>query len=416
MGDLKKQACAIVDDMRETLVTLSHHIHENPELAFHEVKAAKALTQAVEDQGLPVTREAFGLKTGYAAEFGASTENGTMAILSEYDALPGIGHACGHNIIATAGLGAALALSKIDGLKGKVRYLGTPAEESGGGKEIMAQNGAFDSVDAAMMVHPAGMDLTTMPSIALSSVEAVYEGRSAHASAMPHRGLNALDGVILSYQAIAALRQHIRPSERIHGIITDGGKAPNIVPDRAAALYYIRAQNAQALAVLKERVKNCLESGATASGTSVTLNWAQVDYLDLKTNDRLAKSYDANIRRLGRTPIDASSLPSSFAGSTDMGNVSHRVPSIHPMIACAPSNVVIHNPEFTKWAGSDKGDEAVLDGAKAMAMTAIDYFNDADLRSAAKDEFDASGDASREAVSMSFDENGVMEIGGCGCA
>ena len=158
-----------------------------------------------------------------------------------------------------------------------------------------------------------------MPSIALSSVEAVYEGQSAHASAMPHRGLNELDGVVLSYQAIAALRQHIRPSERIHGIITDGGQAPNIVPDRAAALYYIRAQNAGALATLKSRVKNCLEAGATASGTTVTLNWAQVDYLDLKTNMPLADAYDANIRRLGRDPIDASNLPSSFAGQYGYG-------------------------------------------------------------------------------------------------
>ena len=416
MGDLKSDIFDAVDSLKDTLLGVSHHIHANPELAFEEVIAAECLTHAVEEAALPIQRRAYGLDTGYASEFGSDDSNGTVAILSEYDALPGIGHSCGHNIIAASGLGAALALSKVPGWKGKVRYVGTPAEERGGGKEIMAQNGAFDGVDAAMMIHPAGMDLTTMPSIALSSVEAVYEGQSAHASAMPHRGLNALDGVVLSYQAIAALRQHIRPSERIHGIITDGGQAPNIVPDRAAALYYIRAQNAGALATLKSRVKNCLEAGATASGTTVTLNWAQVDYLDLKTNMPLADAYDANIRRLGRDPIDASNLPSSFAGSTDMGNVSHRVPSIHPMIACAPTNVVIHNPEFAKWAGSDRGDLAVLDGAKALAMTAVDYFESRTLRDTAKSDFEDTAADSTQAVSMAFDANGVMEIGGCGCS
>ncbi len=416
MSELKKQVCDAIDGMRETLLNVSHHIHENPELAFQEVDAAATLTDTVEKNGLPVSRRAFGLETGYACEFGSGPENGTVAILSEYDALPGIGHSCGHNIIAASGLGAALALSKVNGWRGRVRYLGTPAEERGGGKEIMAQHGAFDGVDASLMIHPAGMDLTTMPSIALSSVEAIFEGRNAHASAMPHKGLNALDAVVLSYQAIAALRQHIRPSERIHGIITDGGQAPNIVPDRAAALYYVRALNARALADLKVRVKNCLESGALGTGTNVTLNWAQVDYLDLKTNDALAAVFDTNIRQLGREPIDASTLPSSFAGSTDMGNVSHRMPSIHPMISCAPPNVVIHNPEFAKWAGSDKGDEAVLDGAKALAMTALDYFGDQGLQKTAKDEFTETEGDSRKAVSLAFDETGVMEIGGCGCS
>lgn len=416
MSALKNDVCDVIDGLRDTLLKVSHHIHANPELAFHEVEAAGTLTGVVEDHGLPIARQAYGLDTGYACEFGAPDGNGTVAILSEYDALPGIGHSCGHNIIASSGLGAALALSKVKGWKGRVRYLGTPAEERGGGKEIMAQHGAFDGVDAAMMVHPAGMDMTTMPSIALSSVEAVFDGQSAHASAMPHRGLNALDGVVLSYQAIAALRQHIRPSERIHGIITDGGKAPNIVPDQAAALYYIRAQDAKALADLKVRVKNCLEAGATASGTRVTLNWAQVDYLDLKTSNALADVYDQNARQLGREPIDASSMPPGFAGSTDMGNISHRVPSIHPMIACAPPHVVIHNPEFAKWAGSDQGDQAVIDGAKALAMTAIDYFENDALRAQAKTEFADTEAQSQDAVSKAFDESGVMEIGGCGCS
>ncbi|MBV9046396.1 MAG: amidohydrolase, partial [Alphaproteobacteria bacterium] len=255
LDKLKKDVCSAVDDMRAELLGVSHAIHAEPELALEEFKAAERLTGAVEDHGLKVQREAFGLKTGYVAEFGkAGAPN--IAILSEYDALPGIGHACGHNIIATSGLGAALALSKLNGrLPGRVRYLGTPAEERFGGKEIMAREGAFDGCDAAMMIHPSNENLVTMPCIAIAEVEAIFHGRSAHASAMPYRGLNALDAVVAAYQSIAQLRQHIKNTDRIHGIITEGGLAPNIVPERAACRFYVRAVDAHELAPLKARVQ-----------------------------------------------------------------------------------------------------------------------------------------------------------------
>ena len=271
-------------------------------------------------------------KTAYAAEFGKGS-GPTIAILSEYDALPGIGHACGHNIIATAGFGAAMALSKLNGrLPGRVRYLGTPAEERYGGKEIMAREGAFDGVDAAMMIHPSNLNLITMPCIAI-----VGCGQRSITAAprMPppcrYRGLNALDAVVTAYQSIAQLRQHIKNTERIHGIITDGGLAPNIVPERAACRFYVRAVDAHELAQLKPRVQACFEAGALATGCRVETKWGETDYLDLKTNWPMAESYERNAKALGLEFFPMKDLPPGYAGSTDMGNVSHRVPSIHPM-------------------------------------------------------------------------------------
>jgi metal-dependent amidase/aminoacylase/carboxypeptidase family protein len=206
---------------------------------------------------------------------------------------------------------------------------------------------------------------------------------------MPHRGINALDALVQAYSAISALRQHIKPTERLHGIITNGGQAPNIVPDQAAGHFYVRARNAEELEPLKRRAEACFEAGALATGAHLTASWGDVDYLDLNTCWPLAEAYQANAEALGREFFPHDKLPASVAGSTDMGNVSYRVPSIHPMIAAAPAHCTIHNPEFAKWAGSDSGDLAALDGAKALAMTAIDYLTDAELRSRVADAFSA---------------------------
>ncbi|MEO2168465.1 MAG: amidohydrolase [bacterium] len=279
----KAAAVDAIDAMRTALIALSRDIHAHPELAFAEHHAARVLTEALEAQGLPVEREAYGLGTAFCSEFG-EPEGPVVALLAEYDALPGIGHACGHNLIATASLGAALALGRArDTLPGRIRLLGTPAEERGAGKEIMARRGAFDGVAAAMMIHPAGVNLSTMPCICVAEVEVLYSGRAAHASAAPHSGVNALDGLVLAYQAIAALRQHIRHTERIHGVITDGGQAPNIVPERAAGTFYVRAKNVRQLDALKVRVEACFAAGAAASGASVETRWADIDYPDLNT-------------------------------------------------------------------------------------------------------------------------------------
>lgn len=412
---LKRQACDAIDAMSDELISISHEIHANPELAFHEHKAAALLSGRVEKEGLPVTREAYGLETAYATEFG--DKGPTVGILSEYDALPGIGHSCGHNIIATTGLGASLALAKLNGaLPGRIRYLGTPAEEQGGGKELMAQEGAFNGLDAAMMVHPAGVDLATMPCICVSEVEVIYTGKSAHASAMPHAGLNALDALVTAYQSIAQLRQHIKPTERIHGIINEGGVAPNIVPDRASGVFYVRAAEAISLAALKSRVQACFEAGALATGCTADIRWAKADYLDMKTSWPIAEAYEANARSLGRDFFPLEKMPSGSAGSTDMGNVSHRVPSIHPMIASAPPSVVIHNPEFARWAGGEMGDKACIDGSKSLAMTAIDFMTNPAIQQAAKAGFAETAENSARSVGAAFNPEGSIALGGCGCS
>ena len=380
LESLKKEVRAAIDALGPELVAVSHEIHAHPELAFEEVRASRLLAETARKAGVEAKLGVFGLETAIVAEIG-SAPGPIVALLSEYDALPGIGHACGHNIIATTALGAALGLAALGArLPGRIRWLGTPAEERGGGKEIMARNGAFEGVDAALMVHPSGVNLASMPCIAIAELEVTYRGVAAHASAMPERGVNALDALVIAYQAIAALRQHIRPTERLHGIITDGGQAPNIVPERAAGRFYARAANARELALLKPRVEGCFRAGAEATGATLELVWGDVDYLELNTSWPLARRYQANAESLGQTFFPYDKLPSGMQGSTDMGNVSHRVPSIHPMIAVAPPHVAIHNAEFTKWAGSEMGDRAVLDGAKALAMTALDFLCDAELR------------------------------------
>lgn len=383
----KSEVCERVDAFSGELLAVSHEIHAHPELAFREERAADRLCNELSRAGLAPERSAWSLDTAFETRV-VDREGPTVAILAEYDALPGIGHSCGHNLIATAALGAGLALRSLaDVLPGRVRLVGTPAEEAGGGKEIMARAGAFEGVDAAMMVHPAGVDLVTMPCIALAEVEAEYHGRAAHASSMPERGVNALDGLVIAYSSLAALRQHIGVNERIHGIITDGGQAPNVVPEHAAGRFYVRARDARELGELKRRVDGCFQAGAAATGARLDLRWQDPDYLELRTAWPLARAYQRNAERLGRQFFPYDRLPPGVQGSTDMGNVSHRVPSIHPMIAAAPPHVTIHHPDFASWAGSALGDRAALDGAKALAMTAIDFLVAPALRDETRERF-----------------------------
>lgn len=390
MDNLKDAATRYITDRKSDLLQVSHQIHAHPELAFEERKACATLTEAIAGFGWQAEQGSFGLETAFET-FTVQNAGPQVDILAEYDALPGIGHACGHNLIATAALGAAAALGNIGSdLPGSVRLLGTPAEERGGGKELMARAGAFNNTTMAMMIHPAGVNLSTMPSICIAEVKVIYHGQSAHASAMPHRGKNALDGLLLAYQGISNLRQHIRDKERIHGIVTDGGQAPNIVPDRAVGEFYVRAENVRGLEALKPRVQACFEAGATASGCEVDVQWAGVDYLDLNTNWPIAEQFQANAEALGREFVDKEKMWRAAAGSTDMGNVTHMVPGIHPMLASAPANVVIHHPDFAEYAGSEMGDSAAIDGAIALAHTTIDYLCNKDLQVAARNAFDVS--------------------------
>jgi amidohydrolase len=251
--------------------------------------------------------------------------------------------------------------------------LGTPAEEGGGGKVLMAERGAFEGVDAALMVHPAGSDLTEADVIAIATWRVEYFGRAAHAAAAPHHGRNALDAMVLGYNSVAALRQHIAATDRIHGVFTEAGEKPNIVPDHTVAEWYVRSATVETLQPLKARVLACLEGGAAAAGCRMEVHPTCPEYSDLTTNPTMMDLFRANSAALGR-PLADPSPANRVVASTDMGNVSHMVPSIHPMIAVAPPDVPLHSSEFARWAGSEEGDRAVLDGAKAMAMTVVDLW------------------------------------------
>jgi len=378
----------LVDGMAEELISLSHQIHDNPELNFEEHFAHQVLTDAIAAHGHDVTRGAYGLETAFEAKVGSSGP--MIAVCCEYDALPGIGHACGHNVIATAGLGAGLAAAALaNDLGGRVSILGTPAEEGGGGKVFMIERGAFKGIDASLMVHPAAADLTVMNTIAIHRVNVTFNGESAHAAAAPQEGRNALDAAVLAYNSVAALRQHILPDERIHGIFTDGGQKPNIVPSSASMEWYVRSPTLASLQPLKERVVECFQAGAMATGTTATWEWIEPPYADMIDNEPFLSLYAANAQTLGRT-VTTPAPENRVVGSTDMGNVSYEVPSIHPMIKVATDGSPIHTPKFAEHARSKSGDQAVVDGAKAMAMTIVDLWTDPKALAAVTRDFEAS--------------------------
>jgi amidohydrolase len=385
LAALKQRLTAEVDARADALIGASRAIHAHPELNYEEHFAHDRLTDLLDAEGLEPTRSAFDLATAFSAE--AGSEGPTIAVLCEYDALPGIGHACGHNVIAAAGLGAGLAAAALaTEAGGRVRILGSPAEEGGGGKVLMIRRGALDGVDAAMMIHPADRDLTRIDAIAVQQVVATYHGEAAHAAAAPERGRNALDAAVLGYQAVAALRQHIEPAERIHGVFTDGGDKPNIVPARAETYWFVRSPTVAGLEALKPRVLACLQAGADATGCTMTHEWDDRPYFDMRDNGAMLDAWSANCAELGRT-VEVPVPGTGVVGSTDMGNVSYEVPSIHPMIAVAPTGTAIHTEAFAEHTASDAADRGVIDGAKAMAMTIADLWHNAALLDRAREEF-----------------------------
>ena len=385
IDELKARACLLIDEASETLIHVSHEIHDHPEQNYEEIFASDLLTRTANEFRMPVELGAFDCATGFSGDVGSGP---TVCVMSEYDALPDIGHGCGHNIIAAAGLGAAIALAAVAGDSGgRVRYMGTPAEEGGGGKILMARNGGLSGVDLAMMVHPADADLATIDAIALQQLIVEYLGQESHAAAAPHLGRNALDAAVLGYIAVATLRQHILPSERIHGIFLKAGEKPNIVPREASTEWYVRSDNVSSLAALKPRVLASLESGADACGCSVSHQWIGTAYADMVTNNTMSTMYAHNSLSLGRVVTDPRLGGHRVVGSTDMGNVSHLVPSIHPMILSAPTGTSIHTKQFAQYARSPLADLAVLDGAQAMAMTAIDFWTSSERQNAVAAEF-----------------------------
>ena len=387
--ELKASVIAEIEACRHQLRQLSLKIHSSPELGFQEAKAVAWLTQYLEENGFSVERGICELPTAFRGSYGQGKP--AIAILAEYDALPKLGHACGHNLIAGCAVGAAVGCKlAIDRLGGSVFVIGTPAEELCGGKAIMAEQGAFDNIDLAMMVHPGGHDAATTQALACIGLEVEFSGRAAHAAANPEAGINALEAMLQSFAAINSLRQHIKNKARIHGIITNGGEAANIVPAHSAGTFIVRAEDDAYLDKLKEKVLNCFIGAATASGASLEYRWGKVRYAPLRNNLILARLFRQNMQSLGRKM--RLSDPSKAFGSTDMGNVSQIVPTIHPHVAITPKEVVAHSPEFASAAASEAGIQGMLDGAKALAMTVVDLVANPEIVIKVKREFGKGND------------------------
>jgi amidohydrolase len=375
---LKTAARERVEAARDSLVGLSHRIHADPELGYEEERASAWVADALEAGGLAVERGVGGLPTAFAARAGSGPLH--VLICAEYDALPEIGHACGHNVIAAAAVGAGLALAPVADEAGlTLTVLGTPAEEGGGGKIVLMEQGLFDGVHAAMMVHPAPFEMLEFPVIAATSFDIRYTGREAHSSAFPELGINAADAFVVAQTAIGLLREHIRGTDRIHGIVTKGGDAPNVVPAETTGLWMARSSTLRELEDLVPRVLKCFEAGALATGATLDVTHYP-PYAEMVHDRDLLAHYRVNAEALGRSFPDLGEAAKRASASTDMGNVSLRIPSIHPMLGVDANGAVNHQAEFAAACATDSADRAAIEGAVAMAWTAIDAAADDALR------------------------------------
>jgi amidohydrolase len=377
--DAKAGARERFDAVRDRLIALSHRIHAHPELGFEEEQAVTWLADALDDAGFAVECGVGDLPTAFVARAGSGPLH--VALCAEYDALPGMGHACGHNIIAATAVGAALAAARVADDAGlTVSVVGTPAEENGGGKILLLERGVFAGAHAAMMVHPAPLDAAEPPMLALQQFQVRYTGKAAHASAFPEFGVNAADALTVAQTAIGLLRQHIRASERVHGIITKGGDAPNVVPAEARAVYIVRARTLGDLEEIYGKVLRCFEAGALATGSRLEVIPGHPPYAEVAHDPEIAAAYRRNAEALGRVFPDLGAILERAAGSTDMGNISFALPSIHPFIGIDSLPALNHQPEFAAHCATPAADKALADGALAMAWTAIDLATDATVR------------------------------------
>ncbi len=384
LAALKARVRERVDARGASFDRIALAIHERPELAFEERFACAELVRALEAEGVRVRRDAGGLATAFTAEAGKGKP--VVALLAEYDALPGLGHACGHNVMGTASTLAFLALRDVGGdLAGTVRLVGTPAEEHGNGKVHLIRAGAFADADAAMMYHAGDRDELDPLMLAMVGLEVELLGKAAHAAAEPHEGRNALDALLLGWTALSALRLVVRSDARFHGIITDGGKAANIIPDRAAARLMVRSPDNAYLRELQRRVLACFEGAATQTGCELRHTWSETCEL-VRTNRPLAEAFAANTRALGREMRPR--RPGDTHGSTDMGNVTSVVPGIHPFLSITDGPVPGHSVAFAAAAATPRALETMRLGAKALAMTALDVIADGVLRRRVREAFD----------------------------
>src|SRR3954470_1612288 len=361
----------VVQRRRADLIELSHSIHAEPELAFDEYRSCAKTQALVAERGFEISAAAGGLDTAFRADFGSGPL--VIGICAEYDALPGIGHACGHNIIAAAAVGTALALAEVaDKLGLTVALIGTPAEEAGGGKALLLNAGTFDDIAAAVMLHPGPLDIARARSLALSQVAVGYSGREAHAAVAPYLGINAVDAITVSQVAIGLLRQQLAPGQMVHGIVTDGGQATNVIPARTEMQYTMRANDAGSLKELEARMSDCFLAGAVATGCGHQVEPTEPSYLELTPDQWLADVFRAEMVRLGRTPVGVEVEAAVPLGSTDMGNVNQVMPGIHPIVGIDAEGASIHQPAFAAAASRPSADTAVIEGAVMLARTVVE--------------------------------------------
>ena len=378
-----------INNLQDTFYDISKYIGQNPELGHEEFKACKALTDVLKEQGFTVEIGTCDLPTAFTAVYDSQKPGPSIGFMAEYDALPDLGHACGHNLIGTMSIAAGIGLSKaVAETGGKVYVYGTPAEETRGGKVTMAEQGIFNHLDVAMMVHPYYCHQKSGRSLAMDAIQFEFFGKSAHAAAAPHEGINALDGVLQTFNSINALRQHVKPDVRIHGVITEGGNAANVVPDYAVAQFYVRASTRAYVDEVTEKVKACANGAALATGTKLKISNYEFSYDDMQTNQTLSDVYTNNLISLG---VSEQSITEDQGdhGSLDMGNVSQVVPAIHPYIQICDDYFVCHTHEFREAALSEQGREAMILGAQTMALTGYDVLTNQTLLQKIKEEFNA---------------------------
>ena len=375
----KDKAREVVERARGGLIDLSHRIHANPELGYQERQSSAWLTEFLAANGMTVEKPFCALETAFAARAGSGPLH--IAICAEYDALPDVGHACGHNIIATSAAGAGIALARVaDEVGLTVSVIGTPAEEGGGGKILLLGAGGFKGVHAAMMVHPSPIDMLLPSILAAQRIEVRYTGKASHASSAPQLGVNAADALTVAQVAIGLLRQSMRSTDRVHGIVTRGGEASNIIPQNTSASYSVRSRTLAELEKFRPKVLACFEAGAVATGAKLELIGTEFAYSEMRHDGDIANYYQQNAEALGRVFPPVSPRIRESAGSTDMGNVSLAMPAIHPMIGIDSFPAVNHQPEFAEHCATPVADKAVIEGAIAMAWTAIDCAVDVPLR------------------------------------
>ncbi|MGD6877806.1 M20 family metallopeptidase [Bacillus infantis] len=376
-----------IENLKQEFINISTYIGENPELGHEEFKSSAILIETLEKNGFVVEKGTCGLPTAFRAVYDSGKAGAAIGLMAEYDALPEVGHACGHNLIGTMAIAAGIGLSKAVGeTGGKVIVYGTPAEETKGGKVTMAENGIFEELDVAMMVHPLSKYLKSGRSLAMDAIQFEFFGKSAHAAASPEKGINALDAVLQTFNSINALRQHITPDARIHGIIPEGGKAANVVPDYASAQFYVRASSRSYVNELVEKVKACAQGAALQTGAEMKASFYEFSYDDMQTNQQLSDAFTKELIGLGIDPGEIHE-DRDGSGSLDMGNVSQAVPSIHPYIKICNEDFACHTHEFREAAMSSQAQEAMILGAKAMALTGYKILSSKELLESIKEEF-----------------------------